>query len=158
MQPTAWLLAFVTSAGLMTAAGAAFGASHLSTPTIDVYKTPTCGCCSKWVDHLKTNGFAVHTIDVKSLDNVKARHRVPTDLGSCHTAIVAGYVIEGHVPAADIRRLLTGRPNIAGLAVPSMPLGSPGMEVSGKKPHPYRVLAFDRTGQTTVYASYGRER
>jgi hypothetical protein len=122
--------------------------------TIAVYKTPTCGCCSKWVDHLKAAGFAVTTTDLDNLDSVKTKYGVPADLGSCHTAVADGYVIEGHVPAAEVSRMLKERPRIAGIAVPSMPAGSPGMEVPNGRVQPYHVVAFEKTGKATVYASY----
>jgi hypothetical protein len=96
--------------------------------TIDVIKSPYCGCCAQWVEHLRANGFTVRVTDVEDLDPVARQHGVPDELRSCHTATVGGYVIEGHVPAADIRRLLDERPQATGLAVPGMPIGSPGME------------------------------
>jgi len=123
--------------------------------TIEVYKTSTCGCCSKWVDHLKASGFSVRTTDLDDLEAVKRKYGVPTDLGSCHTAVASGYVIEGHVPAADVARMLKERPTIAGIAVPSMPAGSPGMEVPGGRVQPYRVMAFEKNGKTSIYAAYG---
>jgi hypothetical protein len=123
-------------------------------PTVEVYKTPTCGCCNKWVEHLRAHGFAVRTTDVANLADIKARQRVPPHVQSCHTAVVNGYVVEGHVPARDVRRLLTERAAVAGLAVAGMPTGSPGMEVSGRAPQPYNVLAFDSHGRTEVFASY----
>ena len=125
-------------------------------PVIDVYKSPTCGCCSKWVDHLREEGFEVRTTDTNDLADVKASHGVPTQLESCHTALVAGYVVEGHVPASDIERLLRERPGISGVAVPGMPIGSPGMEVPGTKAQPYDVISFDEGGRTDVFASHGR--
>jgi hypothetical protein len=125
-------------------------------PTIQVYKTPTCGCCSKWVDHLKAAGYSVTTTDLDDIEAVKTKYGVPTDLGSCHTAVANGYVIEGHVPVADITRMLKEKPKIAGIAVPSMPAGSPGMEVPGGRVQPYRVIAFEKSGgKTSVYATYG---
>ena len=141
--------------------------------TIEVYKSPSCGCCTKWVAHLRSHGFAVETKDTDNVDEVKARHRVPGQLRSCHTALVAGYVIEGHVPAADVQRLLNERPAVLGLAVAGMPIGSPGMEVEVKslrpvdpstgafplpiiKPQPYDVVAFTEDGGTRVFATYGR--
>ncbi len=123
---------------------------------VEVYKSPTCGCCSKWVDHLRHNRFTVRTTDTEDMDAVKARYKVPAALQSCHTAIVGGYVIEGHVPASDVQRLLKERPAIVGIAVPGMPVGSPGMEVPGQKPAAYDVVAFDKTGRTTVFASHNR--
>lgn len=124
-------------------------------PAISVYKTPTCGCCSKWVDHLKAAGFRTTVTDMpqQSLDNVKSKHDVPAEVHSCHTAVVDGYVIEGHVPAAEIKRLLQERPKVTGLAVPGMPLGSPGMEVSGVTAQPYDVVTFDAQGKKKVYAT-----
>lgn len=105
---------------------------------------------------MQANGFTVKTTDLPDLDDVKERHGVPTDVWSCHTAVVDGYAIEGHVPAADVRRLLKERPRVLGIAVPSMPLGSPGMEVPGRPAQPYRVLTFDKQGKTTVFATYGQ--
>jgi hypothetical protein len=106
------------------------------------------------VDHLRKNGFAVRAEDVSDLAAIKTRHGVPRALQSCHTAVSGGYVIEGHVPAPTIRRLLKESPKIAGLAVPGMPGGSPGMEVPGQPPERYQVIAFDQTGRTSVYASH----
>ncbi len=120
---------------------------------ITVYKTPTCGCCVKWVDHLEAGGLAVEAIDVENLAWVKKENGVPIELASCHTALVDGYVIEGHVPVEDVLRLLEERPDVAGLAVPGMPIGSPGME--GPNPEPYDVLAFTNEGSTHSYASHG---
>ena len=100
------------------------------------------------------NGFTVETEDVANLGSVKARYEVPSELQSCHTAIVDGYIIEGHVPVAEIHRLITERPDIAGLAVPGMPVGSPGMEVDGYDNQPFDVIAFDQTGEMEVFASY----
>ena len=119
---------------------------------VDVYKDPTCGCCINWVTHLRRQGFATKTTDVDNLDDVKAKHGVPPQARACHTALVGGYVIEGHVPATEIQRLLTQRPvGIVGLAVPGMPVGSPGME--GSNPRSYDVLAFDKQGRTTVFST-----
>ncbi len=123
---------------------------------VEVYKSATCGCCSKWVDHLRANKFTVRTTDTEDMDAVKARYKVPAVLQSCHTAIVGGYVIEGHVPAADVQRLLKERPDVVGLAVPGMPAGPPGMEVPGQKADAYNVVAFDKAGRTTVFASHNK--
>lgn len=117
-----------------------------------VYKSPTCGCCKGWVAHMKRNGYTVKAYDVKDLTPLKTRHGVPSRLTSCHTALVGGYVIEGHVPARDIQRLLRERPEIKGLAVPGMPMGSPGME--GPRKDRYQVFSFEKDGNTAVYASY----
>jgi hypothetical protein len=118
---------------------------------MQVYRSPTCGCCGLWVDHVKAAGFnpVVHQMD--DVSPVKARGGVPADLQSCHTALIGGYVIEGHVPADIVQRLLTEKPNIAGLAVPGMPVGSPGME-QGARVDPYQVIAFTKDGKRSVYA------
>jgi hypothetical protein len=121
---------------------------------VTVYKTPTCGCCRAWVDHLRDAGFHVETVDRDDLTMVKSANGVPERLASCHTATVGDYVVEGHVPAEDIRRLLRERPAVAGLAVPGMPVGSPGMEVPGRPADRYDVLSFDRAGVTSVFASH----
>ncbi|MGH7185628.1 MAG: DUF411 domain-containing protein, partial [Pseudomonadota bacterium] len=120
---------------------------------VTVYKSPTCGCCKLWVTHLKDNGFPVKTEDLESLAPIKKQHGVPEALASCHTALVDGYVVEGHVPADLIDRLLRERPQIAGIAVPGMPIGSPGMEVPGRPAERYQILTFDRTGRTSILAT-----
>ena len=127
---------------------------HQDSQPITVYKTPTCGCCQGWVDYLKTRGFRVETHDLDNLDGIKTQHGL-TDpaLKSCHTAIVDGYVVEGHVPAADIRRLLAEKPKAIGLAVPGMPIGSPGME-QGSRRDPYDVLLVLRDGRTRVFQAH----
>ena len=125
-------------------------------PSIEVYKSATCGCCSKWVEHLQGHGFKVRTTNREDLTELKTAHNVPRAVQSCHTAVVNGYVIEGHVPASDVQRLLKERPAIIGLAVPGMPVGSPGMEVPGVKMQAFDVLAFDKAGATRVFAKHGR--
>lgn len=120
---------------------------------IEVYKSPYCDCCTNWIRHLKQNGFAVKAHDVSDASAYRAKLGVPYELGSCHTATAGGYAIEGHVPAREIRRLLTERPKAKGLAVPSMPLGSPGME--GPRSDPYEVLLFQADGRYAVYQKYG---
>ncbi len=114
-----------------------------------VYKSPTCGCCSKWVDHMEAAGFTVAVEDVLDMAAVKRREGVPTDLSSCHTAIIGDYVFEGHIPARVIQDFLDESPELAGLAVPGMPIGSPGME--GPNPMPYDVIAFDKGGNRGVF-------
>ncbi len=121
-------------------------------PTVTVYKTATCGCCKKWVTHLEKNGFEVESVDVQNLGMIKSMSGVEPKLASCHTARVDGYVIEGHVPADDIKRLLSERPAVKGLTVPGMPHGSPGMETGSKDP--YQVLTFDADGKTEVFAQH----
>ena len=127
-------------------------------PTVEVYQSPTCGCCTLWVDHLRDEGFTVnaHMVDDRRLTQIKIDAGLTRELASCHTGIVDGYVVEGHVPAEDVARMLRERPDIAGIAVPGMPIGSPGMEV-GDRRDPYDVLAFDRDGNVTVYASHHRD-
>ncbi len=119
---------------------------------ITVYKTATCGCCSKWIAHLEANGFEVVAHDMADMTSVKIENGIHREFSSCHTAVIDGYVIEGHVPAEDIQRLLRDRPAVAGIAVPGMPMGSPGME--GPNPRAYDVLTFDNLGRTSVYASH----
>jgi len=120
--------------------------------TISVYKSPTCGCCKKWIAHLEANGFKVVAHDTHDMASVKHEHGVPGSMASCHTAVVDGYVIEGHVPAAAIHRLLKEKPPAAGLAVPGMPMGSPGME--GLRKDAYNALLFNRSGDAAVYERY----
>jgi hypothetical protein len=121
-------------------------------PVITVYKDPSCGCCKNWIEHLLKHGFRVDAKDSRDMSGVKRTLGIPDRLQSCHTAVVGGYLIEGHVPAADIDRLLAQRPKIRGLAVPGMPMGSPGME--GPTRQSYSVLAFDGAGKTQVFARH----
>jgi len=123
-----------------------------SSAVVQVYKSATCGCCGDWIDHLQANGFRVDAKNVNDLAPVKQSLGVTRELASCHTAQVEGYVIEGHVPAREIKRLLRERPPVVGLAVPDMPIGSPGME--GPNPEGYSVLAFDGQGKTEVFEVY----
>lgn len=124
-----------------------------TTSVIDVYKSPTCGCCNKWIDHLKTNGFTVRGHDTDNVAQHKVRLGVPAGYGSCHTAEVGGYVVEGHVPAKEIKRMLKEKPRARGLVVPAMPMGSPGMETAGRK-DAYDVFLVNRDGSTKTYAHY----
>ena len=135
-------------AGPTVAAVRAFAAA----PKIQVFKTPTCGCCGNWVKHLKDNGFDVAVKDVPDTGEYRRQFGVPEKLMSCHTGVVEGYALEGHVPAAEIHRLLKERPHAKGLAVPGMPMGSPGME--GPVTQAYSVVLFDSEGHTSVYKSY----
>lgn len=137
---------------LLSTLFAVFGAAVQAADTIEVWKDPGCGCCTKWVDHLKAAGFGVRTHEVSDMNAARAKNGVPQALGACHTARVGRYAIEGHVPAADIRRLLRERPEAAGLAVPGMPAGSPGMEAD--RTQPYDVLLFNADGRTRVYRHY----
>jgi hypothetical protein len=119
-------------------------------PVVTVYKSPTCGCCSKWIEHMQAGGFEVKAVDVEDIDLVKKTYGVPASAASCHTALVGGYVIEGHVPAESVSRLIREKPALAGIAVPGMPAGSPGMEVPGRK-DAYSVISFDKAGKQSVY-------
>ena len=119
---------------------------------ITVYKDPGCGCCKNWIEHLIKHGYRVDAKDTPAMAEIKRTLGVPEALTACHTAVVNGYLIEGHVPAADIARLLKEKPKVAGLAVPGMPMGSPGME--GPRQQHYQVLSFDKSGKTKVFASY----
>jgi hypothetical protein len=120
-------------------------------PVITVHRDPTCGCCSGWVQHLQSAGFVTKVLETRGIDAVKRRLGVPDDLAACHTAEVAGYVIEGHVPAIALRRFLAEKPSATGLAVPGMPIGSPGME--GGKPEKYEVVLFGPNGRR-IYMSF----
>jgi hypothetical protein len=128
-------------------------ARAVSLPNVVVSKDPTCGCCGGWVGHMRAAGFTLEVIETAEVNRVKVRLGVPQDLASCHTAEVGGYVLEGHVPADAVKRLLTERPNAKGLAVPGMPVGSPGMEVEGVAPDTYDVVLFGPAGRS-IYAQY----
>lgn len=126
---------------------------HPAATAITVFKDPNCGCCKEWVEHLRKHAFAVTAKDTSDVSGIKRAARVPEQLHSCHTAFVNGYVVEGHVPAADIQRLLKEKPKVAGIAVPGMPVGSPGMEIGTRKDR-YDVIAFNRDGSTSHFASH----
>ncbi len=128
-------------------------AEAAAAPMVQVVKSPSCGCCNGWIAHLRRAGFQVRVSDVADVTPAARRLGVPDDLRSCHTASVGGYAIEGHVPAGDILRLLRERPAAAGLAVPGMPLGSPGMEHGGRR-EPYRTILFTRAGRRSVFAAH----
>jgi hypothetical protein len=140
---------------------AAAAAASLSLPTgatvallqVEVYKNPDCGCCGAWVDHLRAAGFPVKVHDTPDTGAVRKRHGIPDEFGSCHTGVVAGYALEGHVPAEDVKRLLARKPAAAGLSVPGMPVGSPGMEVGSGKDR-FQVLLIDKAGRSSVFATY----
>ncbi|MGJ5627884.1 DUF411 domain-containing protein [Nostoc sp. CALU 1950] len=121
-----------------------------------VYHSPDCNCCGGWIDHLKAQGFKVTDFSTPNIETVKQKYNVPDNLSSCHTAIINGYVIEGHVPADDIKRLLQEKPNVAGLSVPQMPVGTPGMEMGNRK-DPFSVFSFDRKDSVAVFNKYGAE-
>lgn len=125
-----------------------------SLPIITVYKSPTCGCCNTWIDHLKSNGFKVSSHNVNNLHSYKLKAKLGAGMGSCHTAFVSGYAIEGHVPAKDIKRLLLEKPEVSGLTVPGMPIGSPGMEVPGQKADAYKVMSYKDGKHVGVFSDY----
>lgn len=148
MKKPTLVLALTAALGFSTpllAAGAA--------QSIHVYKSPTCGCCKDWVKHLEENGFDVKVTETNNLNPIKIDAGLTPALASCHTAFVGDYVIEGHVPASDIHRLIAEAPQARGLSVPGMPAGSPGMEMGDRKDH-YQVLMFNDKGQTRVFAEY----
>ena len=125
-----------------------------SLPKMIVHKSASCGCCGLWVDHMRAAGFVVEVRNEDNLNPIKERVGVPLGMGSCHTAEVGGYFIEGHVPAEDVKRLLTEKPVAKGLVLPGMPLGSPGMEVPDGTVQPYTVELVDQTGATTAFAQH----
>ncbi|WP_213289196.1 DUF411 domain-containing protein [Bradyrhizobium sp. sGM-13] len=137
-------------------AGRTIASAAAANPVVAVYKDPNCGCCSGWADHLRASGFPVEVHEAADLAPVKQQHGIPLELAACHTAIVSGYAIEGHVPALAIQRLLADRPNAKGLAVPGMPVGSPGME--GGAPQPYTVVLFGPAGQAPYMRFIGTQR
>ena len=167
--PAAGLIALALAAGALAcadadatpetaAAAAAAAPSIASAPAaaatahvVTVYKSPSCGCCTKWVDHMRESGFEVAVNDMDDVAAIKDEAGVPSALRSCHTAVVNGYTLEGHVPADLVQKLLKEKPaNVAGLAVPGMPMGSPGME--GPRKDAYEVVAYTADGKTSVYA------
>jgi hypothetical protein len=126
-------------------------AAHAASMTM--FKSPSCGCCGKWVEHVEKHGFTVKTVPTADMQAVKQRLKVPASLASCHTTVVGGYVVEGHVPASDIKRLLATKPKARGIAVAGMPMGSPGME-HGNHREPYATMLMGRDGKATVFARH----
>ena len=146
----------LTAVGLMPIgighlASSAFAETHV----LKVYKSPLCGCCGAWVDHMRNAGFRAVVTDISDLRSIKDQFRVPSELQSCHSSVIDGYVIEGHVPARDVIRLLRDRPKAIGLAVPKMPVGSPGME-QGSRRDPFEVILFSST-RRSVFAAYPQQ-
>lgn len=139
---------FLIIAGLVVYSNSTAGSS------VTLYSSPTCNCCGKWADHLEAEGFTVETSHTSNMAQVKRQEGIPYNLSSCHTAVIEGYRVEGHVPAAQVRRLLEERPDIRGLAVPGMPLGSPGMESPNPEDHEtYDVIAFGGAEGNYVFAT-----
>jgi hypothetical protein len=130
------------------------GKSSLAGKEVTVYKSPTCGCCSKWEEHLRKAGFQVTSKVTENMDTARSQLGVPDKMKSCHTAVVDGYVIEGHVPASDIVKLLKDRPEVVGLAAPGMPQKAPGMQPEGEIPVNFKVLSFDQQGNSKVFTAY----
>lgn len=154
MRVNKMTLGVMAAVGVAVSAALVVGATRSDATTasvVTVYKSATCGCCNEWVKHLEANGFTVRPVDVDNLQEMKAASGVPGPLASCHTALVDGYVVEGHVPADLVKKMLRERPSIAGLAVPGMPSGSPGME--GPRKDRYNVMAFEKGGASHVYAT-----
>lgn len=148
------LLTLAIAIGLAWAGNVWTAAQSTAKPQMTVYKSATCGCCKNWVEHMKANGFDVKAIDVDDIDKVKRDHGVPAAAESCHTGIVNGYVVEGHVPADAVMKMLKEKPAIAGIGVPGMPMGAPGMEMPNGQKEPYTIVAFDKAGKTTVYQKH----
>lgn len=139
---------------LIAAAGSFVVMQNVSAePEMTVYKSPTCGCCGKWITHMEENGFKVNAVDVLEMNIVKEKYGITRNLASCHTAIIDGYYIEGHVPASDVKRLLAEKTDSKGLTVPGMPVGSPGMEM-GERVDSYQVLSVKSDGSTEVFNQY----
>jgi len=124
-------------------------------PLVTVHKSPTCGCCKLWVTHLEQAGYPIKIVDSDDLNPIKLAVGVPPGMGSCHTALVEGYFIEGHVPVEDIKRLLAERPEARGLAVPGMPIGSPGMEMPSGEVQPYAVMLVAKDGSVSTFSEHG---
>lgn len=143
----------VAFAALFIARGASAAAAKK--PSIKIYKDPSCGCCTAWVERLESAGFVTQVEERGDMSAVKASLGVPDDMASCHTAVTGGYTIEGHVPPADIKKLLATRPKAKGLAVPGMPVNSPGMEVPGEPNERYTVWLFQADGKRTAFAHHG---
>jgi len=155
MKTLVAIAAILGAAFMATPQGAAQeqGAGAQNLPVVEMTKRPNCGCCTAWADHLRAKGFEVKVTESEELWNVKRRAGIPQNLDACHTAKVGGYIVEGHVPADDIKRLLAEKPEVKGIAVPGMPIGSPGMEMDNRS-EPYDVISFDADGQTEVFQSY----
>jgi hypothetical protein len=147
--------AVIMACGVIAAARISSAASGKPAPAMKVYRNPGCGCCEKWVTKMRTEGFAATIEDRDDLDQMKKKLGIPDDLAACHTGLVAGYVLEGHVPVDDVRRLLRERPAALGLAVPGMPVGSPGMEGEDGTTEPFVVWLFEKNGERRQFAKHG---
>jgi len=141
------------SAVLLATSLAGQAEEAVSDKEITVYRSPTCGCCGKWIDHVKQNRFIVKDIVSNDMQAIKQKYGVPANLASCHTAVVDGYIVEGHVPATDIEKLLETKPDVVGISAPGMPMGSPGMEMGGRADD-FDVMSFDKAGNVKVFAEH----
>lgn len=154
-----WMMTFVLAlAASLPVAAATPNTSPVepeALPLVTVHKSPYCGCCKQWVAHMEAAGFRVQVVETEDMGPVKQRVGIPPAKGSCHTAEVGGYFVEGHVPADDVKRLLAEKPDARGLTVPGMPMGSPGMESPDGRVQPYTVELIDRAGQATAFARHG---
>ena len=150
MKNMMMLLAVLLFGGVLSAGAYLLMPTSVQAADLVVYKSPTCGCCKKWVSHMRENGFSVEVHEQYDVTPKKDEYGVPRRLRSCHTATIGGYVVEGHVPADVVRRLLAEKPEVAGIAVPGMPMGSPGME--GYRKDAYDVVSFGKNGKTGIYA------
>jgi hypothetical protein len=155
MALAAVLSACAQSDGPKTEAVSATAVTESALPLLVVYKSESCGCCGEWVKHMEQAGFKTEVHNVDNMNPIKEAVGLPPMMGSCHTARVGQYFVEGHVPAEDVKRLLAEQPNAKGLAVPRMPMGSPGMEVPSGEVEPYDVLLIANDGSPSVYASHG---
>ena len=143
----------ITSLAAAAAAIALPVVAKESLPPVQVFKNPSCGCCGAWVEHMKAAGFSVNVTEVDDTSVARRKYGLPDRFGSCHTAVVGGYVVEGHLPANDVKKLLAMKPVAVGLAVPEMPVGSPGMEMGARR-DPYQVLLVAKDGRERVFSNY----
>jgi hypothetical protein len=130
---------------------AACSDASAAAPELTVYATPTCGCCGGWIEHMRENGFTVEVVYQDDLSGVRAEHKLPAEMMSCHLGVIDGFAVEGHVPASTVRRLLAERPAVLGIAAPGMPIGSPGMEHPEGLTQPYQIVSWDASGPKAVY-------
>ena len=150
VHPTRRLLFFgAAAAGLAQGCGAV-----AQTRDITIYKTPWCGCCGGWVSHMERAGFKAKVVVTEDLEPIRARYNIPFQLSSCHTGVIAGYAVEGHVPAQDVERLIRERPEALAILVPGMPIGSPGMEIAGQPNEAFDTLLLEKSGKTRVFARH----
>jgi hypothetical protein len=147
------LLLFITSAVVAESSWDKSTENYQGNKEITVYRAPNCQCCHKWIQHLEKHDFTVIDMLTQDMASVKETVKLPSQMASCHTALIDGYIIEGHVPADDIKRLLTKKPDIAGLSVPQMPVGTPGMEMGNRKDD-FAVFSFDKSGAIDVFNKY----